>query len=655
MNLLQSTAAVEQHALQPGSRAWLEHRFNCNNASDAPAMLGCDDLRSRNDLLHALYVGFTPDVSNFKQGIYDDGHRYEGLARPLAERVIGEDLYPLVLTRSWREHHILRPLGGSMDGSTLARKKNWEHKQLNKALAEALPYEGATGVHLNDAAALPKKYRVQMEQQMMVNDAEQCLFTASAWNDKDELVEERHCWYYPDPALRAEIVAGWVQFEADLAAYTPVEVIDKPVIVARQPDQLPALRSEVRGQLVLESNIKEWEEAALAYIKDVRNHELKTDEDFANADAAAKWCDTSKTALQGVRSQLMSATGDVNMAVGTLDRIMKELDSTRVAFTNKIKERKEDRKKELVEEGRRRMREYIASLDTDLATMLPDGAKPLMPEQTHEKIAADFSKCVFNKKSLKAMQDAIDQEVARGKIAAGALRDQFRANYLLVKEEAKDHGTLFPDWRSLLYTPSDLLRPLVRQRIADHVAEQERLRAEAEAKRLREEAAAKAREEEAERQRQQAAAPATTPAAAPQVVSMPAAQAQERDPFAAAGMVSTAAAARGTAIGGSGASRSAAWNSTVPVNVGPDDGARGAVPANEVHTGPIDLKLGEIVAITGVGLTEDFLTDLGFPCAKRDRQSRLYYRGALPAICDALIRHLAVVRNNLHQKQAEAA
>jgi predicted phage-related endonuclease len=690
MKLLTVTAAAVQHALQQGSRQWHEHRYGCNNASDAAAMLGCDSHRSRADLLHAMYVGFSPDVGSFKQGIYDKGHRYEGLARPLAELIVGEDLYPLVLSRSWQEHGIRRPLGASLDGSTIARKKNWEHKQLNAELAEVLPYTGAEGVHLNDAAALPKLYRVQMEEQMMVNDAEACLFTASAWRDDDTLIDARHCWYYPDAELRAEIVAGWVQWETDYAAYTPVEVIDaRPAATGRRPDQLPMLRASAKGELVLESNIKEWEEAALEFIKGVRDHELKTDEDFANADAAAKWCDTSKLTLQGVRANLMSATGDVNTAVATLLRIEDELDKTRIAFERAIKTRKETRKTEMAEEAKVKALQWVRGIEEKLVAMLDHPPRlPLMPELTHPKIEANFGKCFLNKRSFKNMQDALDQELARVKIAASALGDLFTANLTVIKTDAKGHTPLFADWRDLIWKDTEDLRLVVRTRIADHLAEEARRR-EAEEQRQKNEMAL----QEIQGIQQQViiatlgragvrkggtieciretlteteawtidadrfgALTGSAQAAKDKAVSEIRQLLTEAEQRAVAAASGQPAAAQNAAAG----QPQAAPESHMPQGWG-TGGKASAVPAPVVQPirqqgasrGPATLKLGEINArLSPLQVTAEGLVQLGFPVVSTVQGAKLYHEEDFPLMLDAMQRHLGKVGAAQREKAA---
>ena len=105
-------------------------------------------------------------------------------------------------------------LSASFDGLTMDRSVAFEHKTLSQKLRAAM-VDGCTG------AELPMVYRLQMEQQCMVSGAGRVLFLASKWDEEGRLIEERHCWYEPNLELRARIVAGWAQFERDLADYKP--------------------------------------------------------------------------------------------------------------------------------------------------------------------------------------------------------------------------------------------------------------------------------------------------------------------------------------------------------------------------------------------------------------------------------------------------
>ena len=191
------------YELIQGSPEWHAHRATHFNASDAPAMMGCSPYKTRTQLLHEMHTGLTPDVDAATQRRFDDGHRFEALARPRAEEIIGEDLYPVVGSEG--------KLSASFDGLTADDATAFEHKTLNAELHKA--FNSMTTI--NPAPIAPKDhqnclalmYRVQMEQQCMVSGATRVLFMASKW-DSDDLVEERHCWYTPDAELRAALVAG---------------------------------------------------------------------------------------------------------------------------------------------------------------------------------------------------------------------------------------------------------------------------------------------------------------------------------------------------------------------------------------------------------------------------------------------------------------
>lgn len=434
------------HSLVQGSPEWAAHRRQFFNASDAPAMMNCSAYKTRDQLLHEMHTGLTKEVDAATQRRFDDGHRFEALARPLAVKIIGEQLFPVVGSEG--------KLSASFDGLTMGEDTAFEHKSLNDDLRACMRDQG-------NGWDLPLQYQVQMEQQLMVSGAERVLFMASKWNG-DEMVEERHCWYASDPALRARILAGWEQFDQDLCAYVPVEVLDKPIVITRRPGQLPALRSAVSGELVLESNIKEWEEAALAYIKGVSEHELKTDEDFENADEAAKWCVTSKTTLMGVQSSLMSATGDVNVAVSTIDRIMAELDKTRLAFTKKIDARKAARKGEMLVENQTLLGDHLRNLNKRLG-------RDFMPQ-----IPVDFAGAIHGKRSFDSMAAALNAALANAKIEANRIADKIAINLKALDEKAKDHGFLFNDLGQRVLMENDHFALMVDKRISDHVAEQKR-------------------------------------------------------------------------------------------------------------------------------------------------------------------------------------
>ena len=230
---------MEAITLQQGSPEWHAYRANALNASDAPAMLGISPYKTRAALVQERATGIAPEVTPEQQRIFDRGHAIEALARPLAEAVVGEDIFPVVGKDG--------KYSASFDGLTLLEDTAWECKTLNASLRQALPYEICDDTY---GARLPEHYRAQLEQQAMVSGCQRILFTAASLGDDGQLADVRHCWYTPDPAMRQRLVAGWAQFEQDVAAYNPAA--ERPAqAVAAPVESLPAVVVQVSGARAL--------------------------------------------------------------------------------------------------------------------------------------------------------------------------------------------------------------------------------------------------------------------------------------------------------------------------------------------------------------------------------------------------------------------
>lgn len=472
-----------------GTPEWHAHRAAHFNASDAPAMMGCSPYKSRSQLLREFATGAAVEHDAATLHRFADGHRFEDLARPLAEQIIGEELFPVTGTQG--------KFSASFDGLTLLEDTAFEHKSLNDDLRLAM-HDG------NDA--LPLHYQVQMEHQAMVSGAERVLFMASKWAG-DELVEERHCWYVPNPELRAKIVAGWAQFEADVAAYEPAAVA-APIASGRAPDQLPALRIEVTG-MVTASNLAEWKEQAIAVFQGIST-ELVSDQDFADAETTVKWCGNIEEQLKAAKQHALSQTESIDLLFRTIDDIAAEARAKRLDLEKLVKRRKDERRTEIGNAARRAVQQHVLAINETLG----EHAIP-MPTT----LVADIAEAMKGKRSFSSMQEAVDAVSANAKIDASQYADRIRANVAILAGHA-EHATLFADRVQLCATkaPEDL-RNLIAARIAEHQqAEQARLDAERE--KIREQEQAKAQEAAAAVQAAQVqqvlvaeAAPARTEAA----------------------------------------------------------------------------------------------------------------------------------------------
>lgn len=571
--------------LRQGSSEWLAHRAQHYNASDAPAMMGCSPYKTRDELIRELATGISAEVSAETQSIFDAGHRFEALARPLAEEIIGEDLYPVTGVNG--------KLSASFDGLTLMYDFGFEHKSLNNDLRAAFDAIEAGDPACDNSRLLPLHYRVQMEQQLHIAGAERILFMASKWSG-DQLVEVRQCWYWPDMDLRAKILAGWEVLAQDVANYVPQAVEVKPI--GRTPENLPALRVEVTGKVV-SSNLAEYKEHALAVFKGI-NRTLESDQDFADAEKVVKWCGDIEDRLQATKEHALSQTASIEELFNAIDTIAAEAKRTRLELDKLVKARKEQIREEIVTEGRGALAAHIASLNTRLG-------KPYMPA-----IPADFAGAIKGKRTVESLRDAVNTTLAHAKIQANEIADRIQVNLNTLRELASDHAFLFADTSVIVLKAPDDLTMLVKSRVADH-KQAEANRLEAERERIRAEEAARLEREQAEANRiHQAQQPQQVLKAEPAPVL---ADATDRGP-------AVIESPRGGAMG----ARQAA----------------AAAPAGETAT----LKLGTIGERLGFTLTEAFVSDvLGIKPSGKDKRAVLYRESDFPRICDALSRHVLMV------------
>ena len=476
------------HDLTQGSPEWLAYRAKHFNASDAPAMMGVSPYKTRAALLREMHTGVAAQVDAGTQKRFDAGHRLEALARPLAEEFIGQELYPVTGSEG--------KLSASFDGLTLDETIGFEHKHLNAELKTIF----ASGTDDECGSLLPAMHRVQMEQQLLVSGAEKVLFMSSNWDADGNLIEEHHCWYYPDLALRGQILDGWIQFERDLAAYVLTDAAE-PAPVGKAPETLPALRIEVTGQ-VTASNLAEFKETALAAIRSV-NRSLSTDADFADAEKAVKWCSDVESRLAAAKEHALSQTASIDALFKTIDDISAEARRVRLDLDKLVTRRKTEVREQAVDRARAAMEQHVAAINAEIAPMR------LLPGTRGQ-----FAEAIKGKRSVASMQDALDSVLAAEKIVADNQARAIRANLAVFKDRAAGLEFLFADLSTVVHKGPDDFALLVQSRIDAHEA------AEVVRERQRKEAA-----EAAARAVQQAAAPPPAPTAAPAATPSPAAAA----------------------------------------------------------------------------------------------------------------------------------
>jgi len=453
-------------SLVQGSPEWLAHRAKHFNASDAPAMLGVSPHKTRRQLLAETATGITPEVDAATQRRFNMGHRLEALARPIAEQIVGEPLYPVTGTNG--------RYSASFDGLTLGGETAFEHKALNAELRAAMTTE---------FAQIPLHYRAQVEHQLLVSGADRCLFVASDFDASGALVEEHHRWIESDQVLRERIVAGWAQFAADLMSFEPAAPADSAP-VGTAPETLPALRIEVEGT-VIASNLQAFRETAITAIRNV-NRELTTDQHFADAELSVTWCREVETRIEAAKAHALSQTASIDELFRTLDDIAAESRRVRLDLEKLVKGRKDELRAGIVLDAQRALAKHLATLSAE--------CQPF----TVPPVAADFAGAIKGKRSITAMHDAVDHALADAKIEADAAARVVRTNAAALHDLAAGRESMFPDAGRLVGMEPAAFREIVAGRIAKHDAEQaERARKAADA--AARESAERARVEEEKR------------------------------------------------------------------------------------------------------------------------------------------------------------
>lgn len=419
--------------LTQGTPEWHEHRANYFNASEAPMMLGVSPYKSRTELLKEKALGIEPEIDEATQARFDRGHQFEEMARPWAEELIGDDLYPVVMVEEVGHLKLSASADGlTMDGSTL-----FEHKTLNAKLKAYLSQK-----------MIPDEYKPQLDHQLVVSGAEKVLFMASAGNK----VEMVYCWYH-GACDYSYLINGWQQFSKDLKNYEHKDEAIKTVGVA--PDHLPSLNIEVTG-MVTSSNLEQFKETALSVIRNI-NTNLCTDQDFADAEKTVKWFKEIESKLDSAKEKALSDARDIEILFQTIDSIKEEARQTRLTLDKALKSRKESRKAEIHKSAMNDINDHINDLNKRI--------HPYSISYCDPRIIVEAMK---GKRTISSLEESANVVVSNLKIESSAQADLIDANSKALSEVIKGYEYLFADLSKLVYMDSDAAVNTAKLRILEH-------------------------------------------------------------------------------------------------------------------------------------------------------------------------------------------
>lgn len=443
-----------------GTPEWHEHRAKYFNASDAPAMMGVSSYKTRQQFIEERATGITKEVDAATEARFAEGHRFEALALPLAEEIIGEALYPVVGVKG--------KYSASFDGITMLEDILLEHKRLNDRIRKA-----------TSAEELPEEYKVQMDHQLMVSEAKKCLFMASLW-EGDVCVEKVYFFYETTQERIDNLKAAWEQFEKDkqefLSAYKPKEKAATQVLVTFET--LPALHIEISGG-VTASNLSSFESHAKEAI-DAINTSLVTDDDFFVADKATKWCKEVEESIAAAKTHSLGQTQSIAEVFRTLDTLSEMVRQKRLLLEKQIEIEKKSRKTDRVIDAKKEFSAHIEALQSNFKTI--DLAQ-IIPEP-------DFGGAIKGLKTLSSVDEKLGVALANGKILANKIAKEVEEKILWLEDVTKENSLLIHDLQLLISKPIDDFKAVINNRINEEKqrqeaklkSERERIRAEEEAK-----------------------------------------------------------------------------------------------------------------------------------------------------------------------------
>ena len=205
------------------------------------------------------------------------------------------------------------------------------------------------------------------------------------------------------------------------------------------------------------SNLAEYQNSAIAYI-DAINTELKTDQDFADAEANVKFCKQAEDDLKHAKAAAISSTADIDTLMKAADYLQDQVRQKRLTLEKLVKSEKEARRSEISTSAIVAFRKHCDELDSEFK-----GVK--LPELIR---GHNFYECMKNKRTVESLQNAINTELATAKIAADQAAKVIRVNLnTLAALTAGEYDHLFKDLTNVISKERDDFEAMVSVRITD--------------------------------------------------------------------------------------------------------------------------------------------------------------------------------------------
>lgn len=402
------------------------------SSSIAAVAVGTSIYQTIDECLDEIKFGITREITPELQRIFDRGHKIEALTRPKISEKMGEEFYASVHTAEIiLDDGTAIPLLASLDGENIDGSTIWECKTWNDKIYQYI-------VENND---LPPSHWPQVEHAMMVSGALDCLFTLA--NEEREF----SFLYKFRPERFDKVKTAWVNFYRLLETHERRE--RAPVVVGVSPlDTIPPLSLVVAGE-VKDSNLSEFTIAAKTAIATIKT-DLATDQDFADAEKAAKYCADIEDRVRAAKKSALDQTVTLAELFSTLDEIGEFARSKRLALEKLVKTKKDDIRAKMVRDARAKYSEAVARKGA------PIGVSSFP--------ADNFADVIKSKRTIESIQSAIDAEYIRLITDAERLVQVATVNKTLI-DATPGAASLVPDFNAVAFRDPEAFAGMLQYRI----------------------------------------------------------------------------------------------------------------------------------------------------------------------------------------------
>lgn len=215
---------------------------------------------------------------------------------------------------------------------------------------------------------------------------------------------------------------------------------------------LPQLSVDLVGE-VRGTNLAAYKESAIAFIESI-NTDLRTDQDFADAESVIKFCNKAESDLKQIRANAMSQAADINQLFADIDTLRESLRQKRLTLNKLVQARKAEIKAEVIRAARQSLAEHIAELDARL---------------THVRLPPvndNFDAAIKGKSTLKSIRAAVENELDNLKVFTSKQAELISRNLDQIRACGKDY--LFSDLHDLVTREPESVQAIIAARIEEH-------------------------------------------------------------------------------------------------------------------------------------------------------------------------------------------